>query len=258
MNAAAEIRAFSPSYQRGARRCETAEYLPFVKMVVHEFEAEEYVRSGHEVVVCPDALRGNIARVRNWILETNQDCRGVVMIDDDCTGVWRWEKQRARKLDAGEVDELIEAGFGMAEQWGAGLWGINMVFDKGAYRENTPFCTVRPVLGSFCGVRPGPVRYDERFNLKEDYDFYLQQLNKYRIVLRINPYQYLVKHNQQTGGCAGYRSVKAEREQFERLRKKWGSRIVRTDHGESKASVRNGKEKTFDPNPMIAAPIPGV
>lgn len=253
-----DIRVYSPSYKRGGSLCPTQRLMPFVKMVVHEFEAEAYKASGHSVVACPDSLRGNIASVRNWILEQNQDCRGVVMVDDDCTGVFHWEGQKSRALASREIDELIEHCFCMAEQWGAYLWGINIVFDKGAYRENTPFCTVRPVLGSFCGVRPGPLRYDEVFKLKEDFDFYLQQLNKYRIVLRFNPYQYVVKHNEQAGGCAGYRSVKQEMEQFKMLVRKWGSDIVRVDGGESKAMVRNGKEKTFDPNPMIVAPLAGV
>lgn len=259
MKAADEIRVFSPSYQRGGALVDTAAYLPGVTMVVHEFEAAAYRKSGHKVLACPDNLRGNIAKVRNWILDENRDCRGVVMVDDDCTGVFKWENQKSRRLDADEVDELLEHGFAMAEQWGAYLWGMGMVFDKGAYRENTPFCTVRPVLGSFCGVRPGGgLRYDEAFKLKEDFDFYLQHLEKHRVVFRFNAYQYLVKHNKQTGGCAGYRTVREERAQFALLQEKWGSEIVRVDTGESKAMVRGGKEKAFDPNPWIVAPIAGV
>ncbi len=258
MKARDEIRVFSPSYGRGASLCDTAKYLPSATMVVHEFEAHAYHKSGHNVLACPDGLRGNIARVRNWILEKNQDARGVVMVDDDCSGVFRWENQDSRRLEAVEVEELLEHGFAMAESWGVRLWGMGPVFDKGAYREYTPFSTVSIILGSFCGVRPGPLRYDERFKLKEDYDFFIQHMNRYRGVLRFNSYQYLVKHNKQTGGCASYRSLKEEESQFQALRRKWGSEIVSVDTGESKSMVRNGKAKNYDLNPVIRIPILGV
>ncbi len=258
MKAKDEIRVFSPSYKRGDSLCDTAKYLPFATMVVHEFEADAYIASGHKVLVCPDALRGNIARVRNWILKKNEDARGVVMVDDDCTGVHRWENQASRRLEAVEVAELLEHGFAVAEQWGAFLWGMGPVFDKGAYREYTPFSTVSVILGSFCGVRPSPIRYDERFRLKEDYDFFLQHMLRHRVAIRFNAYQYFVRHNKQTGGCAGYRSVKEEESQFQALRRKWGEDIVSVDSGESKSMVRNGKKKVFDLNPIIRVPIPGV
>lgn len=254
-----KIVVVSPSYKRGKELVPVAKYLPSVVVAVHEFEAEEYRKSGHTVKVIPDAVRGNMARVRNWIVETYAGARGVVMLDDDVSGIMVWENQRERKLTAEEVGEFLEHGFTMAEQWGAYLWGINMVYDKGAYREMIPFCTVRPVLGTFCGIRPNSIRYDEALPLKEDYDYAIQHLNKYRIILRFNKYCYVCGHNDRVGGCATYRTIRRERENFEILQKKWGSNIVRMDHGNDKASVRReGKTKTFDLNPKIQVPIAGV
>jgi hypothetical protein len=228
-------------------------------MVVHECEAGAYRSNGYRIVTCPDNLRGNIARVRNWILDQNKDVRGVVQFDDDVKYIGVWREQKFYKLGADDTEEMIEKGFSLAEQWGMYLWGINMAVDKGCYREGMPFCTVRPVLGTFCGIRPNPLRYDERFSLKEDYDYAIQHLQKYRGIFRMNAYQYMALHNEQAGGCAAYRSREKEREQFDLLQKKWGSKIVREDEGNDKAMVRGENvKKTFDLNPKIIAPIDGV
>ncbi|PYS91473.1 MAG: hypothetical protein DMF62_02360 [Acidobacteria bacterium] len=252
------IRCFSPSYKRGHEKAIVQEAFPFVKMVVHECEAAAYKENGNDILVCPDSIRGNIARVRNWILDQNKDAN-VVMFDDDVKFIGVWQEQKFRKLNAEEAEELIETGFNLCDEWGYKMWGINMVVDKGAYREGMPFCTVRPVLGTFCGIVPNELRYDEKFSLKEDYDYAIQHLYRYRGILRLNAYQYFALHNEQAGGCAVYRTVEKELQQFDLLQKKWGSEIVRKDWGNDKASVRGDDTlKSFDLNPKIVSPIPGV
>ena len=46
-----------------------------------------------------------------------------------------------------------------------------------------------------------------------------------------------------------------EREQFELLQRKWGSKIVKED---SSNKGRTDKQKMFDYNPIIVAPIKGI
>lgn len=77
-------------------------------------------------------------------------------------------------------------------------------------------------------------------------------MNRYRRTLRVNKFYYNVKQSEQVGGCATYRNVAKEREQFELLQKKWGKKIVREDV--KKGQVRNH----FDYNPIIKVPIKGV
>ena len=60
----------------------------------------------------------------------------------------------------------------------------------------------------------------------------------------------------QTGGCATYRSLEREKEQLELLQRKWGSRIVQIDTGEAYHMAR--KIKKFDLNPIIKIPVRGV
>ncbi len=51
------------------------------------------------------------------------------------------------------------------------------------------------------------------------------------------------------GGCADYRTIQKEKEQFDLLQKKWGSKIVKRD---------NGSKTNYDINPIIKVPINGV
>lgn len=252
------IRVFAPSYKRGEKKASTQVYLPFVTLVVAEKEAEAYRKGGNTIVTCPDSVQGNLCRVRNWILDQNKDARGVVLLDDDYSAIMRWRGRDLETLIPEEVEEMFEQGFALAEEWGAYLWGLNCVVDKGAYREYTPFSTVSYIGGPFQAHRPNRLRYDEKLPLKEDYDITIQHLNEYRRVLRMNMYVYQVKQNEQAGGCAVYRTIKAEKEQFGALAKKWGGSIVRVDGGQSKKMVRGGKEINWDINPIIRPPIRGV
>ena len=94
--------------------------------------------------------------------------------------------------------------------------------------------------------------------LKEDYDMTLQHLNRYRKVLRANKFWYDVKQVEQSGGCAVYRDVEREREQFVMLQRKWGEDIVREDSLNSSRSHQTKKKRTLDINPILHEPIKGV
>ena len=58
------IKIFAPSYKRPEKSITQITY-PFVKLVVRESEAEEYLENGNDIIVCPDQAQGNISRVRN-------------------------------------------------------------------------------------------------------------------------------------------------------------------------------------------------
>lgn len=133
---------------------------------------------------------------------------------------------------------------------------MNLLPDKGAYREYTPFALKSVILGPFQAFNDLDLRYDERLPLKEDYDLSLSVLNKYRMTLRFNAYFYSCKQHTNPGGCASYRTIKREQSQFDLLQKKWGSKIVRRDGGNS--SVNRTKKAAYDINPIIKVPIGGV
>lgn len=252
------MKIYSPSYKR-AGTVITSQWFPHLQYVVHEFEAEDYRKAGHDVIVAPDTTRGNIARVRNWILNQHTILDPLVILDDDIESVKRWEMVDGnwiqKILSGDEFLEFIEAGFEMAQDWNVKLWGMNCLGDKGSYREYTPFSCKSYISASFHGIFPGPLRYDERIPLKEDFDFCIQNLAKYRSILRFNMFSMVKKDHGNPGGCAVYRTIEREKEQLELLQTKWGSNLIKNDLTEK---VNQKKKGSFDLNPIMKVPIAGI
>jgi hypothetical protein len=245
------MKIFAPSWKRADIAC-THKYLTEVVYVVAESQKTDY--NGLKILVCPDSAQGNLCRVRNWIL--NNQKGDILLIDDDLTALGVWIGNQSKKLNEAEAIEFIEHGFILAKDMGCKYWGINPAMDKGSYREYTPFSTKTYIGGPFQAFIDLDLRYDENLPLKEDYDLTIQVLNKNRKALRINYAHYFNDMHGKKGGCADYRTIEKEKEQFKLLQKKWGSKIVRTDSGESQ--VNRKKKKTYDINPIIKVPINGV
>lgn len=247
---------FSPSYKRANIAC-VHKIMPFVTYVVSEDEAEDYRKIHDRVWSVPRTAQGSVSKIRNYILD-NAGSEHVLMVDDDITAIKSFDgtKSKARKLNADEIEHVIEKGMVMCEDFGIRYWGLNIVADTGAYREYTPLGLTQFIGGPWQGHYKNELRYDENLPLKEDYDMTLQVLNKYRMNLRLNMYHYVCDQHGKPGGCATYRTVEKERKQNELFRKKWGSKIVRLDSGASK--VNRKKEIAYDINSVIKPPIKGV
>lgn len=241
---------FSPSYKR-AEKSKTQLLYNNIKLIVAEKEKELYEENGNIIEVCPDEIQGNIARVRNYILDTYlKKYDAVVIIDDDCSGIGRWENQEYKIFNEEELKEFFEKMYIITKEYGFYLFGLNCVSDKGAYREHSPFSTNK-FIGAPCSMilKNNICRYDEEIPLKEDYDFTLQNLKQYRGALRCNYANYNVKQAQQTGGCASQRNSEEEEKQFNRLVEKWGSKIIQRD---------TKSKKQFDFNPILKTPLKGI
>jgi len=51
---------------------------------VHEFEADEYKKLYGDIVkILPDSLRGNLPKVKNYILEAEKENDAILFLDDD-------------------------------------------------------------------------------------------------------------------------------------------------------------------------------
>lgn len=243
----------------------TLDYLPYCRIWVDEAEAQAYREHypSADIISCPAGVQGNLCRVRNYILD-QEFARGmdvVLIIDDDFTTLERYvykdgfayEKER---VEADEFLDVVEKYSIMANDIGAKFWGVNCNSDAMAYRYSTPFSTVTYIGGPFqCFLRGNRCRYDEELPLKEDYDMTLQQLNKERVVLRVNSYHYICKQSENKGGCATYRNREREAAQLQALREKWGGQIVKVDTSNKGKTL---KKKLMDYNPIIRIPIKGV
>lgn len=257
-----------PSYKRP--KVETLAYLPFCKVWVCETEADAYraANPGHEenIVPCRKGIQGNVSRIRNHIIDTEfaNGADVVVIVDDDMRNIGYFESAPGdrfgytrNKLQTEDFLDFIERYTRICEGFGFKMWGININFDALGYAQNTPFSTLAFVGGPFaCFLRGNACRYDEALPLKEDYDMTLQNCNKYRGLLRVNKYFYVVKQAEQAGGCATYRNYKREEEQLRALQRKWGNRIVKIDRTNKSKAKR--EKVNIDFNPIIKPPIKGV
>lgn len=245
-----KVKFFAPSYKR-PQKAITQIHYPEVTLVVRESEANEYIENGNTIVICPDSAQGNISRVRNWILDNlYEDADCIIMVDDDCRHIGRWEEQNKIKFSQAELNEFCEMHSILCKEFGFQMWGLNCVMDKGAYREYTPYGTIQFIGAPFhAHLKTSKIRYDEELPLKEDYDITLQHIKKNSGCLRVNFAHYDVKQSEQEGGCSAYRNIKKEKQQFFALQNKWGSDIITRD---------KSSKKSFDFNPILRVPHKGI
>lgn len=259
-----KISVCCPSYKRPIVK--TLKYLPFCKVYVDGSEYEDYKKENPKanIVQCDDGVQGNVARVRNYILdkEFSNGADAVCIVDDDLSGVYWFDVDKKtnygyirKPIDADCFLDFLEQYSEMCFDMGFRLWGVNCNSDAMSYKHYTPFSMSSIILGPFCCHLKNDIRYDEKLPLKEDYDLAIQHLNKYRGILRLNGYHYLCEQSTNKGGCAAMRNRKREQEQLELLQKKWGSDIVREDKS-NKGKTK--KVKVFDYNPIIKVPIKGI
>lgn len=247
---AMRVKYYSPSYKR-PQKSSTQKKYPDVILVVAESEAEDYRANGNEVITVPDAVQGNISRVKNWMLDNlfeDADC--LIFMDDDASSVACFQNQQRHTFEMQELTEACKQWAILCQQWGFHYWGLNCVPDKQSYRESNPFTTLQFIGGPFQAfLKTNTLRYDEALPLKEDYDMTLQQIHKHGGCLRINYAHFWVKQAEQAGGCAAYRSLDRERQQFFALQRKWGKDVITRD---------KKSKRSFDFNPKMRVPIKGV
>ncbi|QDP55502.1 MAG: hypothetical protein Unbinned176contig1000_39 [Prokaryotic dsDNA virus sp.] len=245
-----KVKIYAPSYKRPEKSI-TQKLYPSIKLVVKESEAKEYLENGNDIEVCPDSAQGNVSKIRNWILDNlMEDADCLILMDDDCKGVGRWEKQEWSLFKEDELYEFAEIHTQLCKDFGFMFWGVNCVTDKGAYREYSPFGTLQYIGSPFSAhLKESDIRYDLNLPLKEDYDLTLQHIQKYGGCLRVNYASYNVKQAEQEGGCATMRNTEVEKKQFFDLQKKWGRDIIKRD---------NSSKRSFDFNPIIKVPIKGM
>lgn len=242
------FRLYCPTYRRPHDVRTVAIFGADLTLCVHECEAAAYRESypNNEQLVMPDAVKGNMARVRNYIRDR---ARGewFVMMDDDINWFGYHEQCRRVPMTRDHLIELFLNGFEMARELGTVLWGINLVDAPRTYRQYSPISFLSPVLGPMsCHLGRDPdLRYDERLGLNEDYDYALQVLQKYRKILRFNKYFYQCEHLDQPGGCSTYRNMDKEKAQGEIMVKKWGPEVVAYEFERS-------------PNPRLHVPLRGI
>jgi len=240
-----------PSYKR-ASDCQTAKLFSRGIIFCHEFEVEEYKKHNrNKIIAIPDNLAGKgMAVIRNFMLDNTKE-NNVVFLDDDIKQFGYYENLQLFIMSENEVYHFFDNAFRMSEEMGTKLWGVNLQSDKKFYREYSPFSLSSVILGPCMGItKDKDLRFDERLGLKEDYDYSIQVLRKFRKILRFNKYHYVSAHIKKKGGCASYRTMKKEEEQAKLFQKKWGRSVVQI-----KRKTQGGN---LSINPVVHCPIRGI
>lgn len=239
------MKIYIPSYKR-AGRVKTRITLGGAGIIAcHEFEEDEYrEKEGGKISVIPDSLRGNISKVRNWILDHCVD-RELVMMDDDISEIGYHQDMKLHEMSPDEIMFFLNKGYVIARELSLTLWGINLQYAPKFYREFSPLSFLSPVCGTFsCHLNP-KLKYDESLFLNEDYDFFLKTIQTERKVMRWNRYYYIAGHLDEVGGCGSYRLKETEIEQSKKMVERWGNKVLRYD-----------LKKTL--NPRVRVPIRGI
>lgn len=241
-----------PTYKR-ADKLVGRDYFHTGRFVLPESQRDAYLRvlPIDRMIVIPDECDGTIARKRNWILQNIE--RPLVMIDDDVRGIMHSEAGRQNiRLKPDVALDVIERTADLAAEWGCRLFGFNLNTDGINYQQYKPFTLTQPVLGPFSGHLDHDILYDERMDLKEDYDMSLMHLARFRKVLRWNKFAYACEHGTNTGGIVAYRTIERERRACKAIMAKWGREIIsyKLDGPDvTMASLLNGR---------VRVPINGV
>ena len=156
--------------------------------IVGRGEKEIYEKQGFTNVI----EGGSLIDSRNKALELgDEQNKTTLQLSDDCGKCFIKNKEES-------INDVIDYIF----KWFSGseleLTGIGPVFNK-FYQKNT--ITSGFIIGDFTMTKPNTgIRYDSNLRLKEDYDFTLQYLKKYR---RTAKHNYIIcdfKHYSNKGG----------------------------------------------------------
>ena len=146
------------------------------------------------------------------------------IIDDDLTKIRR--KKEAKDLDPEEAVELLEKIYLMAKDSNIAYAGVDYSLDNMKLKDYQPFSFTKPMFGGTLVRADDGIKYDERFRLNEDVDFWVQKLNLHRRLLKDN--QYAMVFFGQDGGkdsVIGYTNDD-RRVYATMLNNKWGYRAM--------------------------------
>ena len=191
-----KIKYVSPSSHR-AEGVTTLDYVSRCKMYISKEDYPEYVKYNPQhkdkFVVVPDGVQNHgKSKCMNWMLDNlwDEDTDAIVMMDDDWTCLRVHDLEgKDRDIPEDEFYEIVEHYTEIAKGFGVGLWSFNLNSDPMTYNCFMPFRLTAYLDGQFtCWVEPNEIRYDEELTIKEDVDFFLQNIAKYHKALRVEKY----------------------------------------------------------------------
>jgi len=248
-----------PTYKR-SHNLEGKLYFSGAKYVLPESQRDEYLKVLPEkrMIVIPDEADGNIAKKRNWILQNIP--RPLLMLDDDVRHLLYMEgrtREQKRfisfiKLPKQRVNAVLNQFTEVADGFGCKMWGVSQrtAGDEREYKEFRPFSLTNITLGPFQVHLDHDLLFDESMGSKDDYDMALQQMHRYRKLLRVEKMAYFCGHGDNAGGIVSMRTMEYEERYCKAIIEKWGSGVIRYKMpAEKMGDLLNGR---------VSVPIKGV
>jgi hypothetical protein len=186
---------------------------------VKKGEKHLYEKYGCQNVIETGSLMQSRNAALNMAFNENKIC---VQLSDDLKKVTTNKNFSLKKqVDADfAIQELVNL---FEKVNGVYLMGIpptsNDFFAKSLISKNT-FC-----IGDMLFIKPNDLRFDTALTLKEDYDYTLQHLDKYKNCFRYQKYIFEFEHYKNKGGAVDYRTEEEEQKNIKILFAKWGNKI---------------------------------
>jgi len=204
---------------------------------VPEQEVEDYAARFPSVVGVP--VHG-ITKTRNWILDNTKE-RYVVFIDDDVVthGYIQLNDTDVSRLGLTE-EEWLSVWFRLfevCEDIGYPVWGVATDGAPRSVYPYRPFLWRSYVTASCMGIINDKLRFDEAFQVKEDYELCLRCMRDFGGVVAARFAYWQNEHWALDGGCKDYRTQEMEEDAIQRLIAMYPRYIRRVVRGGSSYSV---------------------
>lgn len=207
----------------------TANIFPSSIFFVPYSQFDEYAEEiQNKIIPVPETIKG-ITQTRNWILNNNQK-DDIIFIDDDIREIGTFILGERIKLDKCEkllISEFQKM-FDLAKGLNVKIFGVE---NGGSKFSNHPLqpISLKSIINASCmGVlASSKIFFDERLEVKEDYDLMLSQYKKTGISLKAKYFYIRTHHWKNGGGCVDYRTDKMEEEAISILEKRYPFMIKR-------------------------------
>lgn len=183
-----------------------------------------------------------IPAARNAILDYFNKDKQLIMLDDDIEIVYKLGvdeikvKNDLQELEPKEIKEFFENAFQICQLNNTKLWGIYPI--QNAFYMKHKINNKGFIIGTMFGVITSDIRFDENLLVKEDYDFTMQHIQKYKKVARFDYITIKAEHYTNSGGCVDLRkATNIEEECFNYLLKKWSPNIIKNPKRENEVLI---------------------
>ena len=169
---------------------------------------------------------GALCRSRNRALfDAFEEGLPCIQLSDDLTRLEKIDDNTEKPSPCSflEAVSVLEA---TSAANGAKLAGVAPTTNTFFYNSANKISTSHFIVGDFIYVRPCELRFDEKLNLKEDYDYTLKHLCTFGKVARCNNLFAHFSHRTNAGGAVAFRTVAREQEAIARLREVWGPQCI--------------------------------